>query len=301
MAVQGWENRLYTFLSQCKTAKITRIDIAHDDFNGDYSDILWADQMESQDMFMLTNNRPKVQHLGDWKHHRGDGRTLQIGIVQNGKCQINYEKGKQLGDKSSQWLRAECRIGNQNKKIPFDILLRPTDYFCGFYPYNELLIQRCIDFKQKQSEIIIKQDNDINSDDDKNNGNGVTTNSIRIPVISKTAKISLEKSIKIWQKQIGRYITAFREFFKDDKIILDLLQSRKKGEYPKRLAHFEKQEIKDFLPPIIKEKINIFQSAKNTYENLPQSERVNFNFDQFIKSDNFLASIVGLSEMKLYS
>lgn len=53
-----------------------------------------------------------------------------------------YEKGKQLGDIDSSWFRGEIEVGADDKHfIPLDILINPTDYFCGAYPYCLELVE----------------------------------------------------------------------------------------------------------------------------------------------------------------
>jgi len=45
-----------------------------------------------------------------------------------------YEKGKQLGDEASPWVRYEGRFGNKYRSIPFDVLTRPGEYLAGMFP-----------------------------------------------------------------------------------------------------------------------------------------------------------------------
>lgn len=94
--------------------KISRIDLAHDDFKGEYSSFDWANEQESNDMFLLpkTRNRPACTIAGEFKHGdpQNKGLTLYVGSRKNGKVIRCYEKGKQLGDKSSPWFRSELEI-----------------------------------------------------------------------------------------------------------------------------------------------------------------------------------------------
>ncbi len=233
MACTGWERGLYDFLTSCRDARITRIDLAHDDFKGAYSSAESCNDKESEGYFYISGTQPKVQQLGDWKRHMGDGRTLQIGKRQNGKMFRGYEKGKQLGDKESPWFRCEVELRNQSRLIPFEILLTPTEYFSGFYPYTSELIEFAICEQSKNA---------------KDNQNPPTeTKATRIPLITKTGEISLKKSLEIWRKQIGRYIKAYRQLFNSDTDILDLLETKKnQNYYPKRLAIFEKFKSGEF-------------------------------------------------------
>lgn len=221
-----WEHNLYNFLRDKNTInpKLTRIDLAHDDFEGIYSSPEIADEADSQGMFALTNRMPTVQHLGDWKRPTGAGRTLQIGKRENGKLYRGYEKGKKFGDVDSLWFRSEVEFGTAGRHLPFEMLISPTQYFAGAYPYCLELIEHA------KGEIL-----DTVS---------------RVPCTKKEAEISLNKSIQIWKHQAGRYIAAYRELFvkkdsqgnliPDDSLILDLLQTDKKDFYPKRLRVHEK-------------------------------------------------------------
>lgn len=221
-----WEHNLHNFLNDPKTInpKLTRIDLAHDDFEGSYSSPEIADTADSQGMFALTNKFPTVQHLGDWKRPTGAGRTLQVGKRENGKLYRGYEKGKKYGDAESLWFRSEIEFGTAGRILPFDMLIAPTQYFAGAYPYCLELIEHA------KGEIL-----DTIS---------------RIPCTQKESEISLDKSIAIWKRQAGRYFAAFRELFvkkdsngmivPDDTKILDMLQSEKKDFWPKRLKVHEK-------------------------------------------------------------
>ena len=220
-----WEHNLYNFLKHdAVNPKLTRIDLAHDDFEGSYSSPEIADTADSQGMFALTNKLPTVQHLGDWKRPTGAGRTLQIGKRENGKLYRGYEKGKKFGDVDSPWFRSEIEFGTAGRLLPFEMLISPTEYFAGAYPYCLELIEHA-------------------------NGKIFDTVS-RIPCTQKEAEISLNKSIAIWKRQAGRYIAAYRELFvkkdsnghlvPDDSKILDLLQTDKIDFYPKRLKVHEK-------------------------------------------------------------
>ena len=59
---------------------------------------------------------------GGWSLWLG-GRLLRI-----------YEKGKQLGDPLSPWVRWELELHNKDRTIPLDVLIRPGHYLAGGYP-----------------------------------------------------------------------------------------------------------------------------------------------------------------------
>lgn len=77
--------------------------------------------------------------------HSGDlhalGRTLYLGKKANGKELCIYEKGKQLGDPTSEWLRIEIRFGNKDRVIPHDVVTNPTTYFAGAFIALEDLVE----------------------------------------------------------------------------------------------------------------------------------------------------------------
>jgi len=112
-------------------AKITRIDLAHDDFEGVF-DIKAGLQMYATDQFTTNGRPPALQSIND--HGSGKGCTLNIGNRKNGKLLRIYEKGKQLGDPASPWVRWELELHSTNRKIPLDAIIRPGEYLAGAYP-----------------------------------------------------------------------------------------------------------------------------------------------------------------------
>lgn len=215
VAETWWEFGLFQWLDTTAIgAKISRCDLAHDDIEGLYSSAELADESDTNGGFALTNKLPNVQHLGDWKRHEGRGRTLQVGSRANGKLYRGYEKGKQLGNSESPWFRHEVELGNKSRIIPLDILLYPSEYFAGTYPYMTEIAQYATA-----------------------NENFCPT---RIETIKKTMNISFHKSVQVVKHQFGRYMRVFRDIYKDDSEILEMLVTEKTDYYPKRLRLFEK-------------------------------------------------------------
>lgn len=215
VAETWWEFGLFQWLSgKAISPKISRCDLAHDDIEGLYSSAELADESDTNSGFALTNKLPNVQHLGDWKRHEGRGRTLQVGSRANGKLYRGYEKGKQLGNPESPWFRHEVELGNKSRLIPLDILLHPSEYFAGTYPYMAEIAQYATDKE-----------------------NFCPT---RIETIKKTMTISFHKSVQVVQHQFGRYMKVFRDIYQDDSEILEMLVTQKTDYYPKRLRLFEK-------------------------------------------------------------
>ncbi len=112
-------------------AKITRVDLAHDDFDGVYN-ITAALEMWALGQFTTSGRPPNAQYVDDFDS--GKGKTLYIGNRTNGKLLRVYEKGKQLGDPLNPWVRWELELHNKDRLIPLDVLLRPGDYLAGGYP-----------------------------------------------------------------------------------------------------------------------------------------------------------------------
>ena len=134
--VHDWQG-MQDWLEQ-HSAKITRADVAHDDFEGLNISIPWAIEQYKSGGFNSGGRAPKHQCFGSWldqgKEREPKGLTLGVGSRTSGKyCRI-YEKGKQLGDSSSPWTRVEVEWHSRDRHIPYDILTKPGQYLAGAYP-----------------------------------------------------------------------------------------------------------------------------------------------------------------------
>ncbi len=81
-------------------------------------------------------------------HARGcGGTTLEIGRRVNGKLVRAYEKGRQLGNVDSEWVRVEIQFGNKDRVIPHEIVLKTDHYFVGAHkalePFIDVAALRC--------------------------------------------------------------------------------------------------------------------------------------------------------------
>lgn len=86
------------------------------------------------------------------------GRTLYLGKKANGKELCIYEKGKQLGDPTSEWLRIEIRFGSKDRVIPHDVVLDPTTYFAGAFVALEDLVESIkTKIKTEQKDIAVEE------------------------------------------------------------------------------------------------------------------------------------------------
>lgn len=121
-------------------ARITRVDLAHDDFSGENVSIAQARAWFDEGQFTTGGRAPNARLVDDLGSNKG--KTLYVGQRQHGKLCRVYEKGRQLGDPGSSWCRVEVELRGKSREIPFDVLLRPSDYLAGAYPCLAYLSQR---------------------------------------------------------------------------------------------------------------------------------------------------------------
>ncbi|MES2488502.1 MAG: replication initiation factor domain-containing protein [Pseudomonadota bacterium] len=135
-------------------ARITRIDLAHDDFDGVTLNVERAMQWRREGGFDLNGRPANARYIDDFDS--GDGKTLYIGKRQNGKLCRVYEKGRQLGGHLlPHWCRAEVELRNKGRVIPWDVLTKPGNYLAGAYPcFAYLSLEQCkLKTTQKQLEV----------------------------------------------------------------------------------------------------------------------------------------------------
>lgn len=110
--------------------RITRADIAVDDFAGSRINVETFIEYVKADAFTSRGRPPLCQLVDDFDS--GKGKTLYIG--QRGYKQLCvYEKGKQLGDPDSDYCRAELRLYNKHHVIDPAVLTDPGMFFAGAY------------------------------------------------------------------------------------------------------------------------------------------------------------------------
>lgn len=133
--VQDW-NRLYQGMCDANLAgydvRINRVDVACDFHEGEYT---FQDAITAyQDGHFTSRGRPpKSKLINDMGSN--EGCTFYVGSRLGGKLFRAYEKGKQLGDKSSNWNRFEVEwLGDNKRVIPFEVLIHPKKYLAGSYP-----------------------------------------------------------------------------------------------------------------------------------------------------------------------
>jgi phage replication initiation protein len=111
------------------SAKLSRVDCAHDDKTGRYT---LADVQRWYDEGLFTS-RGRPPAIGYQGYNDGSGKTIYVGKNEGNQRLCVYEKGKQLGDPDSPWVRFEARFGAKYRAIPYDILLKPWEYITGHY------------------------------------------------------------------------------------------------------------------------------------------------------------------------
>lgn len=142
---RGWESRVSDFLySKADKPRITRVDLAHDDFTGQTYNVDKCHAQYQEGLFSAGGRPPNIELRGNWHNPSGKGRTVYIGARKNGKFLRVYEKGRQLGDESSEWNRIEVELKSVDRNIPFDVLTKPGAYLAATYPaFNFLSRAQC--------------------------------------------------------------------------------------------------------------------------------------------------------------
>lgn len=133
-AKPGWEKRLHDFLIDAVMCKITRIDVSHDDYDGTQYSVDRAKAEFENGLFTCGGRTPDCEQRGNWYRPNGKGRTFYVGHRSNGKYARIFEKGKQLGDPESPWVRLEVEYKSVDRVIPYDIILNPGEYLAAAYP-----------------------------------------------------------------------------------------------------------------------------------------------------------------------
>lgn len=201
-AKEGWEKRLYNYLNLAQRAKLTRIDLAHDDFEGKRINVDWGNAQDDIGGFQCGNRAPNIEYKGNWKRPNGRGRTLNIGSRESGKYLRLYEKGRAEGDPEDNWQRAEVEFKAVDRILPFDMLLAPSEYFIAAYPCFQELAEHL--------------------------------QPARIETLKKNASISLNAAISTMKHQYGKYINLFKHIFEPEELI-NLISHSDSCAFPKRM------------------------------------------------------------------
>lgn len=132
--------------------KITRIDIAYDDLEG-RRDVDYARDSYTAGLFAGNGRPPKGQYIDDMGS--ADGRTFYVGSRDSGRYLRVYEKGRQLGDKASNWVRWEVELSAKQCDIPLRALVDYRHYLAGSYPCLDWIdnARLTIEAKKKREKI----------------------------------------------------------------------------------------------------------------------------------------------------
>ena len=120
-------------------ARLTRLDCAVDDYDGRFLTIERVREWYAEGRFISNGRPPKATFISD--EGSGGGCTFYVGHRRSGKVLRVYEKGKQLGDVTSPWVRVEVQLGNKHRPLPWEALSRPADVLAGAYPALESVSQ----------------------------------------------------------------------------------------------------------------------------------------------------------------
>lgn len=150
--------RLYQEIKNIPEIKITRIDLAHDDYAGTRSiavarkyakkggfssggrpcSYMYIESGTLSNKYLKDNFKEVTDSKSTAKKSYGfmptKGRSLYIGSRESGKLLRVYEKGKQMGDPKDKWVRWELELHSSQRVIPLDTMIKPSEYLAGAYP-----------------------------------------------------------------------------------------------------------------------------------------------------------------------
>lgn len=150
--------RLFQEIKNIPEIKITRIDLAHDDFSGKRSiavarkyakkggfstggrpcSYMYIESGTLSNKYIKDNFKEVTDSKSTAKKSYGfmpsKGRSLYIGSRESGKLLRVYEKGKQMGDPKDKWVRWELELHSSQRVIPLEAMIKPSEYLAGAYP-----------------------------------------------------------------------------------------------------------------------------------------------------------------------
>lgn len=159
------------------SAKISRVDVAHDDYEGERLDVHALRERAAAGDFASGGCPPRHRFISDEGHNTGC--TLYVGGKGHKELCV-YEKGKQMGLPSSPWVRVEARLYGKHCDVPHDVVLDPAAYLRGSYSVIAGLIS------------------------------GVCT---RLKTIRKQVEVSAEAAVAWLNRQAGPMLNVLREAF----------------------------------------------------------------------------------------
>ncbi|MEN9196381.1 replication initiation factor domain-containing protein [Xanthomonas euvesicatoria] len=111
-------------------AHLTRLDVAVDDHMGMSFDVEQFRQAYQQGGFTMNGRPPLAKHISD----EGNDKGCSFYVGQKGHKELCvYEKGKQLGDPESKWVRCEVRLYGKRMILPLSAMSDPGKHFASAY------------------------------------------------------------------------------------------------------------------------------------------------------------------------
>ena len=210
LAQSGWEARLQRWLqTQVTEARLTRVDIAYDDYEGKFltPETARAEcQQQTNGIFYTSGRYPSWQLIGDWDSPIGK-KTLYVGSPQSEKRLRIYTKGRELGDSLSPWIRSELVLRNSKRfRLPLDILTHSTAYLAAAYSTAN---------KAGPFQFLAQ---------------GAPLAS-RLQTTAQTVEITLASQIRHGRRGVGKLVNTLKELNYSDTEIVNFLSS--KGTPPK--------------------------------------------------------------------
>ena len=250
-AKSGWETAFYNWLQVfAPFATITRVDLAHDFLNGEFTPEM-AKQSWIEGGFTQRHTRPRAREHGyDWLDERHpqelpendgtqansilpnrSGKTFYVGTPQSSRMVRVYEKGCELGDKSSNWTRFELQLRNRDYVIPHEVLIKPGEFLTGAYPVCH--------------ELFLKFDQNIS----------------KAERVQKMEMITLEHVLRYASQAASPCINMLEQLGFDDTEIKTLLKGGK-FKLPKRLGA-EKFDCREAEEIYVHERIKFIANQHN--------------------------------------
>ena len=204
--VKDWQ--AFAVWGESLQAKITRVDLAHDDLEGQTFTMQKMADWYQQGEFNCGGRQPSHTLAGDWLLDGSpSGRTLYIGKRENGKMLRIYEKGKQLGDTVSPWVHVELELRGKNRIIPWESITKPGNYLAGSF--------RCLNFLSIVQE--------------------------KIRTITKAVTISYARAVEHARLMVGKLVNVMMMVAGGDAF--QVISELNRDGYPERLKNYA-----DFLP-----------------------------------------------------
>jgi phage replication initiation protein len=219
---------LHDVISHIPGARITRVDLALDDYSGEH--ITYQGAIEGAEAGEF---HPQRGRAPSWmKIESGEfviaeiakgiakrfgmvpskGCSLYVGSRINGKCCRIYEKGKQMQSvEHPHWVRAEGELHNKDRVIPLNVLVNPDPYFAGMYP-------------QFAKWLAVVQEVDITP--------------VRLTTFKNKFKTSRDNAVFNMSRMAGRLVNwlASVEGLSPEKIVNQLTAHLGKDDIPARLS-----------------------------------------------------------------